>query len=252
MSYGRFAEIYDTLMEEVPYQDWVRFTQSALKVTGAQVESVLDLGAGTGEISIRLAQKGYNVTGVDLSEDMLTIANRKSTEQKASVEWLKQDISSLDMPVQYDMAISYCDVINYMTNEEDVQNTFKNAYEVIKPGGLFLFDVHSIGYIDGYLSGQTFGTVTDEISYIWFCDEEEEDHSVTHDLTFFVQKGDLYERFDEYHSQRTFPVATYVTWLQDCGFNVLGIHSDFKEEAGYDEEENDRIFFICQKSTGQE
>ncbi|KGP90471.1 methyltransferase [Pontibacillus chungwhensis BH030062] len=252
MSYGRFAEIYDELMEDVPYQDWVTFTQSSIRSTEVGVESILDLGAGTGEISIRLAKEGYNVTGVDLSEDMLAVANRKSIEQNASVEWVKQDISSLNMPVQYDMAISYCDVINYITDEQEVQQTFQHAHDVIKPGGLFLFDVHSIGYIDGYLSGQTFSAVTDEISYIWFCDEKREDHSVAHDLTFFVKKDDLYERFDEYHSQRTFPVSTYVAWLQDIGFHVLGIHSDFSQESGYDEEENDRIFFICQKPTEEE
>ncbi|WP_345239792.1 class I SAM-dependent methyltransferase [Pontibacillus salipaludis] len=247
MSYGRFAEIYDQLMEEVPYQDWVSFTQSSIRSTGAKVNRILDLGAGTGEISIRLAKEGYSVTGVDLSEDMLAVANRKSTEQKASVEWIKQDITSLDIPIRYDMVISYCDVINYITDEQQIQKTFQLAYDAVKPGGLFLFDVHSTGYIDGYLSGQTFGTVTDDISYIWFCDENEEDYSVTHDLTFFVKKDDLYERFDEYHNQRTFPVSTYVAWLQDCGFDVLGIHSDFSQEAGYDEQENDRIFFICKK-----
>lgn len=248
MSYGQFAEVYDALMKEVPYEDWVTFTEFIINKYTHPTQSIIDLGTGTGEIALRLSNNGYNVTGVDLSEEMLSIAQQKAISKKTNINWIHQDISHIDSIEKFDLAISYCDVINYLESKDDVKQTFNRVFHLLSAGGLFIFDVHSTNYMNGFLADQTFGTVTDDISYIWFCDSGDAPYQVHHDLTFFVRKGDLYERFDEYHTQQTYEVNDYLKWLSEAGFTIKGVHSDFSTEEGYDETEDDRIFIICQKA----
>jgi SAM-dependent methyltransferase len=245
MSYGEFAHYYDLLMADAPYEQWVSYTNHAIKMYAPQTKSIIDLGCGTGEIAIRLSKNGYDLTGVDLSNEMLAIAHQKSVESNTTITWTEQDIRSLKSPHKYDMAVSFCDVVNYLVDEKDVGSFFSNVYNTLSDGGLFLFDVHSETYLHHFLMNQTFAEVQENVSYIWFCDQGEND-SVHHDLTFFVKGVDnTYKRFDEFHIQRTYPIAFYQNILQNIGFTVLGIHSDFSFNEL--KENGDRIFFTCQK-----
>lgn len=247
MSYGRFAQVYDQLMSDVPYDEWVSFTKNRLHESSIVVENVADLGAGTGEITLRLDKEGYKMTGVDVSEEMLSIAHQKSIQHQSSIRWLQMDITNMNTSSTFDAVVCYCDVVNYITEIHQVQAFFHNAYQLLTPGGTFIFDVHSTGYVQDFLANQTFGTVTDDISYIWFCEEGDRPYSVSHDLTFFVREGNQYERFDELHYQRTFSVETYIGYLQETGLKVRSIHGDFSDENGYNEGSQDRIFFVCEK-----
>lgn len=252
MSYHKFAKVYDSLMEDVPYDEWVAFTKSIINQYSAKVDRIIDLGTGTGEIALRLSRKGYTMTGVDLSEEMLAIAQQKAADKKQTIQWLHQDIAKIKSNETYDMAISYCDVLNYIQGSKQVIKVIDNVFDLLKPGGYFLFDVHSVSYVQEFLANKTFGKVTDDISFIWFCDKGDEENKVHHDLTFFVRSGEKFERFDEYHTQQTFPVEDYVQWLQEAGFYVRGIYSDFSTEKGYNQKEDDRIFFVCQKPLQKE
>ncbi|WP_102026962.1 class I SAM-dependent DNA methyltransferase [Salirhabdus sp. Marseille-P4669] len=244
-SYRTFAHIYDTLMEDAPYEDWIHFTEHFVKKYNAG-KSIIDLGCGTGEISIRFAQLGYDVTGVDLSTNMLAIANQKAQEQNVPIMWIHQNMIELETPNQYDIAVSYCDVINYLTDIEDVRRSFLNVHQTLKEDGLFLFDVHSEHYVNEFLANQTFAEVRDEVSYVWFCDQGEEESSVEHNLTFFIKKKEeFYERYDEYHYQRTFPISVYKKLVEESGFELIGLHSDFSTDSFH--ESGDRIFFVCKK-----
>ncbi|MBO8156014.1 MAG: class I SAM-dependent methyltransferase [Bacillaceae bacterium] len=247
MNYGNFAYIYDLLMEDAPYQDWVHFTEEMLEKVGFQPETIVDLGCGTGEITLRLAGKGFRMTGVDLSSDMLSVAAQKSFEQNLSIQWVKQDIRKLDTPIKYDLAISFCDVFNYLTEEEQLLNAFKRVFESLQEDGMFLFDVHSRSYINDFLAGKTFAEVYDEISYIWFCHPGELEDMVEHDLTFFLKTPNTgtYRRFQEYHVQRTFSPDVYKLCLHKSGFEVVGVYSDFQLQEPDDR--SDRIFFVCRK-----
>ncbi|QHS22829.1 class I SAM-dependent methyltransferase [Virgibacillus sp. MSP4-1] len=242
MSYQKFAYVYDELMSEAPYDLWIQFILKTLKQYRPEAYSVVDIGCGTGEISIRLADLHYEVTGMDLSEEMLSIAQNKST----NVTWVHQDIRSFESPVRYDVAISFCDVLNYITEEEEIQKSFLQIYKQLQKDGLFVFDVHSEFYMNEVLANETFAEVREEVSYIWFCDEGEYPSSVEHDLTFFIRDDhDSYRRFDEYHIQRTFPPEFYKSKAEEAGFRVLGIYSDFSTEEL--DEQGDRIFFVCSK-----
>ncbi|KGP73131.1 class I SAM-dependent DNA methyltransferase [Pontibacillus yanchengensis] len=252
MSYGRFAQVYDELMSDVPYDQWVSFTKNRLRESSIAVKNIADLGAGTGEITLRLDEEGFNMTGIDVSEEMLTIAHQKSLQSQSTIQWLQMDITNLNTSATYDAVVCFCDVVNYLTDIHQVEAFMNNAYQLLAPGGKLIFDVHSTGYVQDFLANQTFGAVTDDISYIWFCEEGLTPYTVSHDLTFFVREGNKYERFDEVHHQRTFSVETYVESVQEAGFQLCSVHGDFSDEEGFDEKEHDRIFFVCEKPLNKE
>src|SRR5699024_5476591 len=127
-----------------------------------QIEKVLDLGCGTGEITIRLAKKGYDISGVDLSADMLSQAATKSIEEQIDVTWVHQDIRQLEGFTKLDLCISYCDVVNYITDKEDIKIVFQKVYESQREKGLFILDVYSLQYVQHEITDQTISEVNEE------------------------------------------------------------------------------------------
>ncbi|MGI8316077.1 class I SAM-dependent DNA methyltransferase [Halobacillus mangrovi] len=243
MSYHQMAQVYDRLMADAPYDDWVKFTKNMIKEFHPHVKAVLDAGCGTGEITHRLHGGEFVLTGVDLSEEMLAMAQQKNP--RSGIQWLHQDMTQLEGINHYDCVISYCDVLNYLTDEISVRNAFTSIYDALNSKGLFLFDVHSIDHIHEDLYGSTFAEVYDELSYVWFCDPGETDNSVVHDLTFFLKDGDKYTRFDERHNQKGYPINDLQHWLEEAGFKIKRICADFDEKPST---VGDRLFFVCQKA----
>jgi SAM-dependent methyltransferase len=246
MNYQAFATLYDHLMADAPYDEWVAFTKRSLGVDSLQGLSVLDVGCGTGELLIRLLQEGADVTGVDLSSEMLVVARDKCAAIKKQPLLLHQDMRNLEELGQFDIVTIYCDSLNYLETPEDVMTTFASVYNQLPEGGLLLFDVHSTTKVEEGFIGQTFADADDEVSYIWHSFAGEHEASVEHELTFFVQEANgSYNRYDELHNQRTYSISDYTAWLEGAGFTVEGISSDFNENPPTDESE--RIFFVARK-----
>ncbi|KPL58634.1 class I SAM-dependent DNA methyltransferase [Rossellomorea vietnamensis] len=247
MSYERFAYVYDYLMQDVPYDGWLEYVNRQAERYSIQGKRLLDIACGTGELSLRLARDGYDVTGVDLSQDMLTIAQEKASAQDVHIQLFQQDMSRLDSLGEYDIITIFCDSLNYLEDESDVENTFKKVYDHLTQEGLFLFDVHSIYKMTQIFMNQTFTLTDDHVSYIWGCFPGEVPNSVEHELTFFVEDVETgqYERVEELHKQRTYPILMVKEWLETTGFDVLNINADFTEESPSDQSE--RIFFACKK-----
>ncbi len=227
-------------MEDAPYDNWQAFVEHFVGKG-----KMLDLGCGTGRLSGRFSQTGFLVTGVDLSEDMLSFAQAHTT----GVQYIQQDIRELEGMNDFDIVLSLCDVINYITTESDLKKVFQHAWDSLKEGGQFIFDVHSLFHFEENMIGQTFAEIYDDISYVWFCEQGKEKGSVEHDLTFFVldEKSGKYDRFDERHSQRTFDVSTYQKVLQESGWEDVQVYADFDTRPIKVEEEAQRLFFVCQK-----
>ncbi|EPZ38244.1 SAM-dependent methyltransferase [Anoxybacillus ayderensis] len=246
MTYERFASWYDQLMSDAPYDQWCALVERAVSSyqTGKRM---LDLGCGTGELALRLAEKGFDVTGVDVSEQMLAIAQMKAQERGVDLSFFQQDMRDFGPFEPFDTIVIFCDSLNYLLQEEDVVATFSCVYDQLKSGGLFLFDVHSLFKMENvFLQHGTFASNDDEVSYIWNCYPGSWPHSVEHELTFFVRLDEgVYERVDEMHVQRTYDVDRYATWLKQAGFRLLHMWADFTEQQPTNESE--RIFFIAQK-----
>lgn len=249
MNYGRFASIYDELMQDAPYEEWEKYVMERLKHFGFNGHSLLDLGCGTGELSLRFSLKGFDVTGVDLSADMLAVARAKAEEHGMSIPFYEQDMAELEGLGQFDIVGIFCDSLNYLPSEEKVLRTFSKAFQHLKEGGMLFFDVHSEYKINERFIGQTFTLNSDRVAYIWDSFPGEFPNSVEHELSFFVldEPSGKYERFDELHEQRTFPIEQYTKWLQETGFSILEVTADFTAQAP--EPQSERIFFMAKKST---
>ncbi|MFS0780841.1 class I SAM-dependent DNA methyltransferase [Bacillus sp. 1P06AnD] len=247
MSYERFAFVYDALMEDVPYDRWISMFIGEMQRAGASGKAVLDVGCGTGEFSVRLAKEGFEVSGVDLSEDMLSIAREKAGEQKVTLNLYHQNMAQLETGETYDGIVIFCDSLNYLQFPEDVKSTFAAVYGHLKPGGVFMFDVHSVHKIEDVFINATFADAGEDVSYIWNSFSGEEAHSVEHELTFFVKDPtkDVYERFEEDHYQRTYPIDTYKQWLTDTGFKIERITADFTDQSP--DGKSERIMFVVSK-----
>ncbi|GAE27086.1 methyltransferase [Halalkalibacter wakoensis JCM 9140] len=240
MNYHAFAALYDALMEEAPYDKWVDYVyQNVSDLNGL---SVLDVGCGTGELLVRLKNAGADVTGVDLSAEMLTVAKEKCEQAGFSPLLLQQSMTELDHIGLFDVVTIFCDSLNYLETEEEVQQTLRSVMDQMKDDAVLLFDVHSLSKIEKGFIGQTFAEDTEEMAYIWTSFEGEFPNSVEHELTFFVKnQHGYYERFTELHKQRTFPVRMYKEWLTAAGFQDLAVHTDFSLEEPT--KESERIFF---------
>ena len=247
MIYQGFAYIYDQLMKDAPYDQWVSFIQQSIAKYSPGAKTILDVGCGTGEIAVRLANQQFDVTGVDLSEDMLAVAQSKLEENKVQVLFLKQDMRDLaGFSEPFDVITICCDSLNYLENKEDIITTFRAVHHQLKSQGLFIFDVHSLYKIHHIFAGATFAEQDEDVSFIWNSFLADESNSIEHDMSFFVKQNELYKRYDELHYQRTFPIDEYKTWLEEASFEVVNICSDFQ----FDENPlstSERLFFIARK-----
>lgn len=249
MSYGKFAYLYDDLMSDVPYDQWVELVNKASETYQVPGKRLLDLACGTGSLSIKFAEEGYDVTGIDLSEDMLMVAHSKASDQGYAIQFYQQNMAEFEGLGKYDIIGIFCDSLNYLQTEKEVFDTFLRVHQHLSDHGLFIFDVHSLYKIMQVFMNQTFALNDEEISYIWHSYQGEHPNSVEHDLSFFVHDPDSgqYDRYDELHFQRTFPINVYKDWLKKAGFEVLRINADFEETEP--QMHSERIFFICRKIT---
>lgn len=246
MSYTNFAKIYDELMKDVPYEKWVRFFEEKMDKYQFPVQKILDVGCGTGELAIRFSRKGYSVTGVDLSEEMLSVANDKISNAGFVVDLYEQDMRELEGLGTFDCVQIVCDSLNYLHDLDEVKTTFERVSDHLTNNGMMIFDVHSIWKMQNLFNDQTYADNGEEVSFIWHALEGEEPNSVVHDLSFFIlnKKNEQYERFDEIHEQRTFSVDEYSRVLKSTGFELLEVVGDFGES---DIEIAERILFIAKK-----
>ena len=247
MSYEQFAYLYDELMQDAPYDEWVKFVKEKSQKYQVDGKDLLDLACGTGELSVRFAKEGFSVSGVDLSADMLAVAQAKAQEQGLPIPFFEQDMASLEGHEEFDIIGIFCDSLNYLKSDADVIHTFASVYNHLKDDGIFFFDVHSTYKISEVFTKQTFADAEDQISYIWNSFPGELPDSVEHELSFFVldEQTEKYDRFDELHYQRTYPIQQYSDWLDDAGFELLEVCADF--ETKEPQPNSERIFFIARK-----
>lgn len=242
--YDRFAFIYDSLMSDIAYDKYAKWVQTFAPVSAGK--QLVDIGCGTGVLSVQFAKAGYEVIGVDLSESMLTIAQNRSMQEDTAISFICQSMADLEGIDAVDIAVIAIDSINYLETFDEVKQTFKRIFNALSPGGQLFFDVHSLYKMDVIYPNGPFTYEDESVAYIWHTESGEEEHSIYHDITFFVRDElGYYERFEESHYQRTYPLESYTELLKQIGFSSVTISTSiFGEQT---DEEIERYFIRAEK-----
>lgn len=243
--YGNFAAIYDRLMNDVDYSQWADYIQEIFRINSAKPAIVLDLGCGTGSFCNKMASRGYDMIGVDLSVDMLSVASSKARKEDLDILYLNQDMTRFELYGTVDAIVCLMDSINYVTDKRGIKRLFKLVENYLNPGGLFIFDINSSYKIKNILGNNTFYSVEDDIAYIWENRYDEKKKICTFDLTFFVREKGFYNRYDEIHYERAYSIDELKEMVINSGMDMLSVYDGFNfSEVNKNSE---RIFFVCRK-----
>ena len=207
--YQAFAELYDELMNDVDYEGWADYYVRLLSIYGVRGGKICECACGTGSLTIPLFRRGYQMTGVDASQEMLWQAAQKTRKQGIAIPYVRQDMRALNLHRPMDAVLATCDGVNYLLTEEDLKSFFRAAYRAVRPGGAFLFDVSTPHKLKDVLCQGLLGEDREDITYLWQNTWHEKRQTVELDLTFFVRDGDgRYRRIDERQHQRAWDQQT--------------------------------------------
>lgn len=236
MAYETLAAMYDALMDDVDYEAWADYIDRMLQKHGGPGKRLLDLGCGTGCISIPLAQRGYQVTGVDISEEMLATAREKSRALQLDIDWRKQDLTSLQLfdeagnEMVFDAAIATFDVFNHLTEPEDLQMLFHTLNPLLADEGVLLFDVQTPYKLREYLGNHIFTLHRDDVEYMWENHFDEESQICTMNITFFLRQANgLYRRETMTQEERVYDLDLLRLWLKYSDFETAGVYEELSE-----------------------
>lgn len=229
--YDDLSRIYDTFMDNIDYKAWAAFVLQQLDMHIAPGGQVVDMGCGTGAMSIPVAQAGYRVLAADASEAMLMQAGENARQNGVQLELVQADARSFTVGKPVDAIIAVCDVVNYLLAEEDVRSFLRSAYTALKPGGLLLFDISSEAYLRDTLGQGTYMRETDQSVYVMNTTFEA---GVSYmDVLFFDEEPDgRYVRMEEQHQLAAHKQEDIQRYLHEEGYANIRLRSDEKNETG--------------------
>ncbi len=282
-SYSDFAYVYDELMDNTPYELWclrienlikqygiskpvrkvgIKQTDAESPVVGPESEQsgeellasernlVADLGCGTGTLTQLLYDKGYDMIGIDNSEEMLNVASTKREQSGAQILYLLQDMRELELYSTVGTMISVCDSLNYILEEDELLQTFQLVNNYLYPGGIFIFDFNTVYKYEQAIGDTTIAENREDCSFIWENYYHPEEEINEYDLTVFVQEeGERFRRFKETHYQRGYTSEQMVSLVEEAGMKVLLIKDS--DTDGPVTETTERIYLVAKEQGKQ-
>ncbi len=246
-SYEALAQNYDGLTQDVDYQAVADYLEAHLTKAGLKPKSIVDLGCGTGSLSVILAQKGYQVTGVDLSEDMLSVAWEKAYDMGGNRPFFVcQPMEELELPNPVDVAVCCLDSLNYVTNPDACKEAIRRTYENLTPGGLFFFDINSVEKLKG-LDGQIFLDENEDSYCVWRAEFDQEENICYYGMDIFTREDDIWLRDFEEHLEYAYSAEQLTSFLTEAGFQNIQTYGDRTWESPRVGEQ--RIYFTAHKPT---
>ncbi len=247
MQYQTFANYYDKMMHDVDYDMWADYIDGLIRSYGGG-KTLLDCACGTGNMTIRIYDKGYNVIGSDISTDMLAIAQGKARAKGCTIPMICQSMGEIALHRKVDVVNCSCDGLNYLLNLSEVKAFFESARNVLNENGLLLFDLSTQFKLEYILGDRFMGEDTEDYTYLWQNCYDKKSGLLSMDLTFFVRDGKLYRRFCEQHVQSSYSVSKLTEALEQSGFKVEAVLEAFTEKKP--DKESQRIQFVARKIDG--
>ena len=245
-AYTGFAAVYDTFMDDIPYEEWCDYLTGLLQDFGVSDGLLLDLGCGTGSLTELLAKRGYDMIGVDYSEEMLELAMEKKAESGSDILYLCQDMREFELYGTVRAVVSVCDCMNYITEPEDLVTVFKLVNNYLDPGGVFLFDLNTEYKYETVMGDCTIAEDREDSSFIWDNQYDEESRINIYDLSIFVkEEGDLYRKYQETHYQRAYSVGEIRAAIEAAGMEFVTVYDAFTKEPP--RADSERIYIVARE-----
>ncbi len=243
--YTGFASVYDIFMDNIPYDDWCDYLISLLRKSGVQDGLVVDLACGTGIVTTRLAQAGYDMIGIDFSEEMLEIAREKSN---GDILFLQQDMREMELYGTVAAMVCLCDGMNYILEPQDLQQVFTKANNYLDPGGVLIFDLKTKYFYKNVLGNRMIAENREDASFLW-DNEYHQDTGINEYLLTVYQledeEQDLFSRCDEVHYQKAYEQDEVQQLLQMAGMELVAVYDAFTMESP--KEDSERIYIVARE-----
>lgn len=243
-AYKNLAASYDRLTNDVDYDAVVAFYRAIWEREGVHPRTAVDLACGTGSVALRLAKLGIRTTAVDLSEDMLTVAQSRCAELANPPRFVHQALQRLHLSVGVDLAVCALDSLDYITEPSDCLEAICRAYKALNPGGLFIFDVNTPEKLRA-MDGQVFLDEDDDVYCVWRGEFDENTNILSYGMDLFQRRGKLWERSFEEHREYAYDADTLISYLRIAGFTGIAVYADRRPEAPREGEQ--RIYIKARK-----
>ena len=243
-AYKALAVSYDRLTNDVDYEAVVAFYKEILAREGLTPRTAVDLACGTGSVAMLLAKEGLQVTAVDMSEDMLTIASQKCTEMDNPPRWICQRLEELQLLRGVDLAVCALDSLDYITDPADCTQAIKRIYKALNPGGTFIFDVNTPEKLRA-MDGQVFLDEDDDVYCVWRGEFDEKTNICSYGMDLFQREGECWYRSFEEHREYAYSREQLTGYLKDAGFTHVEVYADRRFESPREGEQ--RIYFKARK-----
>ena len=250
MIYDLISPLYDKVNESVDYKLWADFIEAEIKkhMTERPILA-LDLGCGTGKMTLELARRGYDMTGVDYSPDMLGRA-RENAEAAGfcdNILWLCQDITAFELYGTVDFAVCCLDTVNHLTTPSALRACLGLVHNYLIPDGIFIFDVNCRGKFRRTYADRAYVIEEGNDVLIWQNDYNEKSRLCDFYITLFFERYGTYERYEEIQTERMYTLRSIKSHLVAAGFEFIGAYSDFSGTPATDDGDRDYIVARCKK-----
>ncbi len=243
-AYHALAQSYDRLTADVDYEKIVAFYHAILDREDIRPRTAVDLACGTGSVALLLAQRGYQVTGVDLSEEMLTVAAQRAQDLACPPVYVCQDLAQLRLPKGVDLAVCALDGLDYILEPEACRQAIFRVYQALNPGGIFIFDVNTPEKLRA-MDGQVFLDEDEDVYCVWRGDFDEKTNILSYGMDLFQRQGKCWRRSFEEHCEYAYTAAQLTDYLQQTGFTHIRVYADRRLEPPAAGEQ--RIYFSARK-----
>lgn len=243
-AYKALAASYDSLTLDVDYDGVVEFYETLLQREDLAPRGAVDLACGTGSLTVRLAQKGYKVMGVDLSEDMLTVASQKAWDMGLQIPFVRQPLEKLYLPRAVDLAVCGLDSIDYIIDPACCKKAIERIYKALNPGGCFIFDVNTPEKLRA-MDGQVFLDENADTFCVWRGEFDAKTNICSYGMDLFRRQGKVWHRSFEEHQEYAYSAGQLVGYLKEAGFTKIEVFGDRRLEPPKEGEQ--RIYIKARK-----